>query len=88
MDEQQRELLLTACDEILDADDDDIIAAIIVWPDPTRPNGIGTIILPEGNGQKREGDCGFILAENEAQARGIHEMLNARGPWPIVPLGQ
>ena len=88
MDEQQREHLLYACDEILDADDDGVVAAIIAWPDPTKPSGVGTIILPEGNGERREGDCNFILAEDEAQVRDILTTINERGPWPIVPLGQ
>jgi hypothetical protein len=88
MDERQRELLLSACDAIVNADDEEMVAMIILWPDPAKPGGVGSIILPEGNGQKREAECGFFLAENEAEARHIHALINAAGPWPIVPLGQ
>jgi hypothetical protein len=87
MDARQKEHLLSACDAILDSDTEGAIAAIIVWPDPSKPSGVGTIVLGEGNGQSRQGDANYALAENEDEARHIHALINAAGPWPLIPLG-
>jgi hypothetical protein len=89
MDAGQRERLLRACDAIIDADAGELIGAVIAWPDPATPAGVGTILLPEGrDGEKREAQCNIFLAENEAEARHIHELINAAGPWPLIPMGQ
>jgi hypothetical protein len=48
---------------------------------------VGTIVLGEGNGQSRQGDANYVLAENEDEARHIHALINAAGPWPLIPLG-
>jgi hypothetical protein len=85
MDARQNEQLLSACDAILDSDTESAVAAIIVWPDASKPSGVGTIVLGEGNGQSRQGDANYVLAEDEA--RHIHALINAAGPWPLIPLG-
>jgi hypothetical protein len=53
----------------------------------SKPSGVGTIVLGEGNGQSRQGDANYALAENEDEARHIHALINAAGPWPLIPLG-
>ena len=87
MDARQNEQLLSACDAILDSDTEGAIGAILVWPDASKPSGVGTIVLGEGNGQSRQGDANYVLAENEDEARHIHTLINAAGPWPLIPLG-
>jgi hypothetical protein len=87
MNAQQNEHLLSACDEILDSDDEDVIAVIIVWSDESKPTGIGTIILGEDDGQPRQGDVHYVLAENEENARHIHAVINAAMPRPLIVLG-
>jgi hypothetical protein len=88
MKKRQMEHLLTACDEILDSDDAGIVAAIIVWPDAAKPSGVGTMVLPELDGQKREGDCHYILTESEAEARLMLAKFNQTRPSPLIPLAQ
>jgi hypothetical protein len=87
MDARQKEQLLFACDAILDSDTEGAIGAIIVWPDVSKPSGVGTIVLGEGNGQSRQGDAHYVFAENEDAARHILAVRNAAAPWPLIPLG-
>jgi hypothetical protein len=87
MNARQNEQLLSACDAILDSDTEGAIGAIIVWPDASKPNGVGTIVLGEGNGQSAQGDAHYVLAENEDEARHIHALINAAAPRPLIPLG-
>ena len=87
MDARQNEHLLSACDAILDSDTEGAIGAIIVWPDASKPSGVGTIVLGEGNGQSRQGDAHYALAENEDVGRHILALMNAAAPLPLIPLG-
>ena len=86
MDARQNEQLLSACDAILDSDTEGAIGAIIVWPDASKPSGVGTIVLGEGNGQLRQGEAHYVFAENEDDARHILAVMNAAAPWPLILL--
>jgi hypothetical protein len=87
MNAQQNEHLVSACDAILDRDDEDAIAVIIVWSDGSNPTGVGTIILGEDDRRPRQDEVHYVLAENEEEARHIHAVINAAMPRPLILLG-
>jgi hypothetical protein len=79
----QQDHLLAACDAILESDTEETITVIIIWPDPSKPGGVGTLLFDEENDE-----VSTFLVANKTQARWLHGKLSAAGTRPLKAITQ
>jgi hypothetical protein len=78
----QQEHLLAVSSSIIEHDTAETITVIIIWPDASKPGGVGNLLFDEENDE-----VSTFLVADESEARKMHALLNAAGPRPLVPIG-